>query len=1661
MSDEEEQYNVIYLDVLDIHAIYTVAAVHLSLLYNDRLPSGLSHHYGNPIRRSNFDSGNSNHHCISPVHIQNHCAYQTISHTVSYACKTSAHVDSVHLISNIYGSIIQQKEEAYHHLLDNGIPPIQRISNGTEASPTASTCDTSMLGTRSINNINTNYDITSKQAYSCGRSPPTCGYAINPVAGSNIMHEKVPSRKIGTITPYMSTTVHSNLTKKGSYYTQIYKNGLSSVNDHTEQKVNSCDESGIRSKSNDFKLLHAENNSKRCATSEQTSANILQSGFMDITNRGYAAKSVTTSFSMKPADVRQNSLPSFFSDEYGTMRVQASHARHAENFNYELSTAGISRKISNEHSRSSHRDSQEEAISGQEYMKRLLQAHHVVDELLRSRGLIPEDEIDYLRNWRQKMGRELKIEERNVVNVSNLAISKNTGNLDTSEASQQRCTSNASDSGLSMDADSDNDPRDSPKLRGLNSQKFMVTDLLPTQKQETHSVKSVKVNIVKANKHKNVHLKVIIRKPQQCWLHMDAKIILDKKKAVNKKMTNSSATRNSKKSCSKKRQTVGGQTEQVESKNLTHIPAKSNKKGLVQSKRLNQDCKMKVKVTPEPVTLTSTRESGTAKSNEPQANKNHNVFIPKLKCETISVCFCFVNKLYHCDKTTISLSIARFATVKKKSFVICDKKFLEKTEGEQKLKCNKNNSVHVLLLAKTRKLPFNQKYSPMFPELQSMGKTSKIKVASREFEVLESKNNMIEIKKDLPGLKKVKKCFKFPISIEESAKKLKTPEESASSLSVPHMKKMTPNQARKISTSKKQQLCTVTVSKKLCQRPKSSQLETTMTVPVRSSKIKITQSVMIKKMMNNKEHQHKELLRVPILKKKESIELKKVQKVLQNYATVIPKYYQKTLRPTTRNESKAMTEFERNAGVDIRQVREHLRRINFNRTDVRLGSNTSFVHRINESPVKLSNTNVKSLETSSEQASSTVKKKVRRKASGKKMDKDSKDRPAERATSTEERCRDIGTTAERKKDILDRELVNEYRRTQLIPKPQAEIPAWNVHDERKQVTVTVWNPPKLRHETLSTASPVPHFIRARTPTPINVAGTSSTLLPITSLLRYVPANPPLVVTSRPKNVLSGGNDAEIAGNVHQQSPGNQFGVMLKRVDRAALQKNKSRGAITQSAPKKPWVPKWRRIQRTEEEEEAETIPIEVNKNKNESGSDEQEEKQTPIRLSSQVVIEKDEKNMTEAEKAMMVAKRRQIEEETTKLQEYEEKRRVEREREEEELRKLKEKKERRKLEREEEERQFQERLRQEEERRKQEEDERRAKMEAEKRKKEDEKRKRQQMLLSQFTNTTPGQTGRNFIIPQKSDKTDKFGNIVQAKQEMGMTKEQQEEAKRNHLVSVKHTIEFENVTPAKLREKIHQLHQRICKLEADKYDLEKRHERQEYDLRELNERQRQVARNKALKKGLGPTDASSRHPNSNNDLSNYILQKCVTSSSKDGTLVVRSIPIAAKPKITANPKVSIVSKYDRQIDRRNFKERRAMFENKNAYPCFPNVPPPPAIYDKVILSDDKGDKPKNENNEIGEQTSVQIVMVRSCTGQNSKTTNNWKVDQCHRANLTINLHSKSIKNLTNNDEQLRPSPSKEFKFDIYDVIAGSAENIYNLSYQRALKGTLFRLPLNY
>lgn len=303
-----------------------------------------------------------------------------------------------------------------------------------------------------------------------------------------------------------------------------------------------------------------------------------------------------------------------------------------------------------------------------------------------------------------------------------------------------------------------------------------------------------------------------------------------------------------------------------------------------------------------------------------------------------------------------------------------------------------------------------------------------------------------------------------------------------------------------------------------------------------------------------------------------------------------------------------------------------------------------------------------------------------------------------------------------------------------------------------------------------------------------------------------------------------------------------------------------------------------------------------------------------------------EENLNEAERAMLAAKKRLENDDAAKLQDYEDKRRLEREQEEEELKMLKEKQEQRRLQREQEEREQEERRRAEEERRKAEEEERKAKLEADRRKKEEDKKKRQQMVG--FTSTPTG--GRNFILPEKKkDQSEKFGNIVQAKQEMGMTKDQREEAKKNFIAQImKNLGDLTSLGGSELKGKIKEMHQRICKLEAEKYDLEKRLQTQEYDLKELNERQRQINRQKLTQKGLDPNAANSRYP----------------------------------------PKVAIFSKYDRQIDRRNFVERRAIYDKKNAFPCFPNVPPPPTILEYKPLSNGTGEPaPVEDGEEEGEE----------------------------------------------------------------------------------------------
>jgi len=260
------------------------------------------------------------------------------------------------------------------------------------------------------------------------------------------------------------------------------------------------------------------------------------------------------------------------------------------------------------------------------------------------------------------------------------------------------------------------------------------------------------------------------------------------------------------------------------------------------------------------------------------------------------------------------------------------------------------------------------------------------------------------------------------------------------------------------------------------------------------------------------------------------------------------------------------------------------------------------------------------------------------------------------------------------------------------------------------------------------------------------------------------------------------------------------------------------------------------------------------------------------------------KEMTEAERVMAAQRKKHDEEEAMKMLNYEEKRRIEKEKEDEDLRALKEKQARRQQEREEEEKLLAERRREEEERRKADEEARKAKAEEIKARKDEEKKKRLAAMQGLQ------QTAITLDIPKKDpkdDKFDKFGNVVK-KVEKKETKEEHEQNKAKHMKSVVGEPNFSGMNLVDLKKRVTDMHARISKLEAARYDLEKRTDRQEYDLKELNERQRQMHRNKALKKGLDPDEAANtRHP----------------------------------------PKMPTASKYDRQKDRRSYGDRRTLFES--------------------------------------------------------------------------------------------------------------------------------------
>ncbi len=84
---------------------------------------------------------------------------------------------------------------------------------------------------------------------------------------------------------------------------------------------------------------------------------------------------------------------------------------------------------------------------------------------------------------------------------------------------------------------------------------------------------------------------------------------------------------------------------------------------------------------------------------------------------------------------------------------------------------------------------------------------------------------------------------------------------------------------------------------------------------------------------------------------------------------------------------------------------------------------------------------------------------------------------------------------------------------------------------------------------------------------------------------------------------------------------------------------------------------------------------------------------------------------------------------------------------------------------------------------------------------------------------------------QGDEKFSKFGNIVQAKAEMGMTAEQKEEQKVINMEKKKNEKpDFGSMSTDDLRAKLKEIHALICNLEAEKYDMEAREARQDYDV---------------------------------------------------------------------------------------------------------------------------------------------------------------------------------------------------------------------------------------
>jgi len=155
----------------------------------------------------------------------------------------------------------------------------------------------------------------------------------------------------------------------------------------------------------------------------------------------------------------------------------------------------------------------------------------------------------------------------------------------------------------------------------------------------------------------------------------------------------------------------------------------------------------------------------------------------------------------------------------------------------------------------------------------------------------------------------------------------------------------------------------------------------------------------------------------------------------------------------------------------------------------------------------------------------------------------------------------------------------------------------------------------------------------------------------------------------------------------------------------------------------------------------------------------------------------------------------------------------------------------------------------------------------------------------------------NFVIIKKSSEL-VGGGREEAEEESGesnkMSREQMEQERKAILAQRIQPLEIDGFDQGKLADKAKSLHRDILRLEGEKYDLEKRFKEQQYDMLEMAERARQI--NKVGKTGL---------------------KRVVLKDDERDTIQER---FSGAPS-----KIELYSRFERQPDKRDYKEKHVVF----------------------------------------------------------------------------------------------------------------------------------------